>query len=156
MERVSGIEPPYPPWQGGVLPLNYTRKMAVPTRIELAISSVTGRHVSHYTTEPYFSKNEEFKSCAIKKLYPYSPIYLMERVSGIEPPYPPWQGGVLPLNYTRKMAVPTRIELAISSVTGRHVSHYTTEPFFWRRRRDLNPRAGFPTYALSRGTSSAS
>ena len=25
MERVSGIEPPYPPWQGGVLPLNYTR-----------------------------------------------------------------------------------------------------------------------------------
>ncbi len=25
-----------------------------------------------------------------------------------------------------------------------------------RRRRDLNPRAGFPTYTLSRGTSSAS
>lgn len=24
-KRVSGIEPPYPPWQGGVLPLNYTR-----------------------------------------------------------------------------------------------------------------------------------
>ena len=24
----------------------------------------------------------------------------------------------------------------------------------WRRRRDLNPRAGFPTYALSRGASS--
>ena len=35
--------------------------------------------------------------------------------------------------------------------------------FFWnflnfkkRRRRDLNPRAGYPTYTLSRGTSSAS
>ena len=28
--------------------------------------------------------------------------------------------------------------------------------FFWRRRRDLNPRAGFPTYALSRGASSTS
>ena len=27
--------------------------MAVQTRIELAISSVTGRHVSHYTTGPY-------------------------------------------------------------------------------------------------------
>ena len=27
------------------------------------------------------------------------------------------------------MAVQTRIELAISSVTGRHVSHYTTGPF---------------------------
>ena len=26
----------------------------------------------------------------------------------------------------------------------------------WRRRRDLNPRAGFPTYALSRGASSTS
>ena len=25
----------------------------------------------------------------------------------------------------------------------------------WRRRRDLNPRAGYPTYALSRGASSA-
>ena len=70
---MSGIEPPYPPWQGGVLPLNYTRKMAVPTRIELAISSVTGRHVSHYTTEPYSSKNEEFKSFAIKKLYSLQP-----------------------------------------------------------------------------------
>ena len=26
--------------------------------------------------------------------------------------------------------------------------------FFWRRRRDSNSRAGFPTYALSRGASS--
>ena len=26
--------------------------------------------------------------------------------------------------------------------------------FYWRRRRDSNPRAGFPTYALSRGASS--
>ena len=25
---------------------------------------------------------------------------------------------------------------------------------FWRRRRDSNPRAGYPTYALSRGASS--
>lgn len=69
----------------------------------------------------------------------------MEQMSGIEPPCPPWQGGVLPLNYIcTRMAVRTRIELAISSVTGRHVSHYTTEPLEWRRRRDLNPRAGNP------------
>ena len=27
---------------------------------------------------------------------------------------------------------------------------------FWRRRRDLNPRAGFPAYSLSRGAPSAS
>ena len=26
--------------------------------------------------------------------------------------------------------------------------------FLWRRRRDLNPRAGFPTYSLSRGAPS--
>ena len=28
--------------------------------------------------------------------------------------------------------------------------------FLWRRRRDLNPRAGYPAYTLSRGASSAS
>ena len=29
-------------------------------------------------------------------------------------------------------------------------------PYFWRRRKDLNLRAGYPTYTLSRGASSAS
>jgi hypothetical protein len=48
--------------------------------------------------------------------------------TGFEPVLPPWKGGVL-----------------------------TTWPrgLFWRRRRDLNPRAGCPTYTLSRGASSA-
>ena len=52
MEQVRGIEPPCRPWQGRVLPLNYTCEMAVQTRIELAISSVTGRHVKplHHCT----------------------------------------------------------------------------------------------------------
>ena len=27
-ERVMGIEPTYPAWKAGVLPLNYTRKMS--------------------------------------------------------------------------------------------------------------------------------
>ncbi len=31
---------------------------------------------------------------------------------------------------------------------------YKSSPFSWRRRRDLNPRAGHPTYTLSRGASS--
>ena len=48
-----------------------------------------------------------------------------------------------------RMAVLTRIELAISSVTGRRDKplHYRTRYAFlkWRERRDLNPRAGFPT-----------
>ena len=34
-------------------------------------------------------------------------------------------------------------------------SKFKLQPvLIWRRRRDLNPRAGFPTYALSRGASS--
>ena len=86
----------------------------------------------------------------------YSLLFVMERVSGIEPPCPPWQGGVLPLNYTRVMAVPTRFELAIFSVTGRRDKPLLHGTNVWRGKRDLNPRAGFPTYALSRGTSSAS
>ena len=31
---------------------------------------------------------------------------------------------------------------------------HAVEAAIWRRRRDLNPRAGYPTYALSRGASS--
>ena len=54
MEQMRGIEPPYQPWQGCVLPLNYIC-MAVQKGLEPSISSVTGRHVNHYTTGPYFS-----------------------------------------------------------------------------------------------------
>ena len=41
-----------------------------------------------------------------------------------------------------KMAVPTGLEPAISSVTDWHVNHYTMEPFKfkWLRREDLNLR----------------
>ena len=49
--------------------------------------------------------------------------------TGFEPVLPPWKGGVL-----------------TTWPTGR----------WWRRKRDLNPRAGYPTYTLSRGASSAS
>ena len=40
--------------------------------------------------------------------------------------------------------------------TNRSVSLDGSFHFFERRKRDLNPRAGFPTYTLSRGASSAS
>ena len=43
------------------------------------------------------------------------------------------------LQSQNKMAVPTRIELAIFCVTGRRDNRYTTEPF-WLRRLDLNQR----------------
>ena len=106
--------------------------MAVRTGIEPAISSVTGRHVKplHHRTNGADEGNRTLVST------------LARSRSTIE----------LHLH----MAVRTGIEPAISSVTGRHVNRYTTGPSNWRRRRDLNPRAGFPTYALSRGTSSAS
>ncbi len=38
MERVPGIEPGYPAWKAGVLPLNYTRIMVGVTGIEPATS----------------------------------------------------------------------------------------------------------------------
>ena len=43
------------------------------------------------------------------------------------------------LSYEAIMAVPTRFELAISCVTGRHVNPYTTGPK-WLRGQDLNLR----------------
>ena len=86
-----GIEPTTSAWKAEVLPLNYTRihkcqkgcsaeasnftpcstsellttkKMAVPTGIEPAISCVTGRHVNRYTTGPYICITELFKKMA--------------------------------------------------------------------------------------------
>ena len=44
-----------------------------------------------------------------KKTHQIAGFYVMERVSGIEPPCPPWQGGVLPLNYTRNNGGPDEI-----------------------------------------------
>ena len=52
MERVMGIEPTYPAWKAGVLPLNYTR-MAVPTSLE----SLKIIPHSRGPCQPLFSKN---------------------------------------------------------------------------------------------------
>ena len=49
---------------------------------------------------------------------------------------------------------PYGIRTRVTAVKGRCLNHLTNGP--WRRRRDLNPRAGYPTYTLSRGASSAS
>ena len=44
----------------------------------------------------------------------------------------------------KKMAVRTGLEPVISCVTGKHVNHYTTGPYFdfyfWLREKDLNQR----------------
>ena len=42
-----------------------------------------------------------------------------------------------------------------ASPTKRKIRHARMNmPYFWRRRKDLNLRAGYPTYTLSRGASS--
>ena len=115
--------------------------MAVQMGLEPTISSVTGRHVNHYTTGPIFN----FKWSRWGELNP--------RISLGKAVFYHWTTSAW-------MAVQMGLEPTISSVTGRHVNHYTTGPINflkirWRRRRDLNSRASFPTYTLSRGTSSA-
>ena len=43
----------------------------------------------------------------------------------------------------------------LSSPPKRKIRHARMSmPYFWRRRKDLNLRAGYPTYTLSRGASS--
>ena len=52
----------------------------------------------------------------------------------------------------------------VGEIAGQSLSQQKQKPayprghagFCWRRKRDLNPRAGYPTYALSRGASSTS
>ena len=64
--------------------------MAVPTRFELAISCVTGRHVNHYTTEPY-GCGDRIRTYDLRVMSPtsyqllYSAIYKMAEEAGFEP-----------------------------------------------------------------------
>ena len=41
--------------------------------------------------------------CSIQLSYEHITISIVKRVMGIEPTYPAWKAGVLPLNYTRKV-----------------------------------------------------
>ena len=50
-----------------------------------------------------------------------------------------FQSSALPTELRSRMAVPTRIELAIFCVTGRRDNRYTTGPN-WLRKLDLNQR----------------
>ena len=79
-KRVMGIEPTYPAWKAGVLPLNYTRRY-------LIVKS--DRRGSNPRSRPWQGR-----------ALPTTPLS-HKRVMGIEPTYPAWKAGVLPLNYTR-------------------------------------------------------
>ena len=59
-----------------------------------------GHNIAEYATlyNP-LQPNNELR--AIGLMYLSYCFYRFERVRGIEPPYPAWEAGVLPLNYTR-------------------------------------------------------
>ncbi len=57
MERVMGIEPTYPAWKAGVLPLNYTRVFRNATILSQAACFVKG----------FFKKNNIFSLCPLMR-----------------------------------------------------------------------------------------
>ena len=66
--------------------------------------------------------------CSIQLSYEHICIFIMqERVMGIEPTYPAWKAGVLPLNYTRKVGV-TGFEPATSWSQTRRSSQAEPHP----------------------------
>ena len=55
-ERVSRIELPCSPWQGDVLPLNYTRKWRFWRDSNSRSSPWQGDEINHYSTEPMYGE----------------------------------------------------------------------------------------------------
>ena len=65
MERVPGIEPGYPAWKAGVLPLNYTRILERKTGLEPATFTLARWHstiesLPHIFTITIFYKFKNF------------------------------------------------------------------------------------------------
>ena len=65
--------------------------------------------------------------CFCLKVISYIKLALRKRVMGIEPTYPAWKAGVLPLNYTRKIGV-TGFEPATSWSQTRRSSQAEPHP----------------------------
>ena len=57
--------------------------------------------------------------------------------------------------FDKKTFVPMGVDAILKLYKEKHPSQ-SDGCFSWRRLRDLNPRDGYPPYALSRGASSAS
>ena len=104
--------------------------------------------------------NSEFLFCAKKRQE--INLLSLEVPDGFEPPIRELQSHALPLGYgtgsrfvNSHFVLMNRIDMATTKLKHRILlafAKFSAE----RRRRDLNPRAGYPTYTLSRGTSSAS
>ena len=76
------------------------------------------------------------------------PSYINYSLKNLSPSSSP--SGQILLNLTKSQKV--YIKLLMKQKTKRTT---ISQSLAWRRRRDLNPRASFPTYTLSRGASSA-
>jgi hypothetical protein len=59
--------------------------------------------------------------------------FCVERVTGIEPAWPAWKAGTLPLSYTRK-----------GGLTSLNRSTYSMQEVRWSGRQDLNLRPPAP------------
>jgi hypothetical protein len=81
MERVMGIEPTTSAWKAEVLPLNYTRIVGGGTRIRTG-----GKGFADLCLTTWLCR------------------HLKSGRRDSNPRPPPWQGGVLPLNYFRVLA----------------------------------------------------
>ena len=92
-----------PPWQGGAL--------------------------TNWATRPYINGDGEIRTLdpllarQVLSQLSYAP---KERVMGIEPTYPAWKAGVLPLNYTRKI----RISDAYTSLHIKYI--HTFKISYWK------------------------
>ena len=65
--------------------------------------------------------------CSIQLSYRHISPFMEKRVMGIEPTYPAWKAGVLPLNYTREVGV-TGFEPATSWSQTRRSSQAEPHP----------------------------
>ena len=132
-------------WKAVVLPLNYTR-----------IKTINKNGARRNRTADTWSFNP--------LLYQLSYQGKMAVPTGIEPAISCVTGRrdnrytTGPNSYSQfnSNGDPYGIRTRVTAVKGRCLNHLTNGPIKKRSRRDLNPRAGFPTYTLSRGASSAS
>ena len=63
-----------------------------------------------------------FRACAEAKDVEFAPT--LERAMGIEPTYPAWKAGVLPLNYARKFEFSHRIITLIQTIVNIFVERF--------------------------------
>ena len=95
MERVVGIEPTFPAWKAGVLPIYDTRIFFKP----LLTSHYFVNFVTSLLTYDYISSGARF---LISLYCSFLMFWIWSERRDSNPQHPPWQGGALPLSHFRK------------------------------------------------------